>query len=112
MTDNINILILDACRDNPFEKNWNQSRSIKGAGLAKIPPPTGSLIAFSQMQEIQQQMGMGKNSIYCESLCKNMMLESTSLDQVFRNVRTDVLKLTNGDQDLLRLLSLQVKHCI
>ena len=46
-TDQVNILILDACRDNPFESIWNSTRSLKGGGLAKIPPPTGSLIAFS-----------------------------------------------------------------
>ena len=46
-TNQVNILILDACRDNPFENNWNKTRSIAGQGLAKIPPPTGSLIAFS-----------------------------------------------------------------
>ena len=47
MTNQVNILVLDACRDNPFEGNWNKTRSLKGGGLAKIPPPTGSLIAFS-----------------------------------------------------------------
>ena len=47
MSQQVNVLILDACRDNPFESYWNKSRSIKGSGLAKIPPPTGSLIAFS-----------------------------------------------------------------
>ena len=98
VTDNVNILILDACRDNPFEKKWNQSRSIKGAGLAKIPPPTGSLIAFSTDAGNTAADGDGENSIYCESLCKNMVLDNTSLDQVFRNVRTDVLNLTRGNQ--------------
>ena len=47
MTNQVNVLVLDACRDNPFERNWNKTRSLKGGGLAKIPPPTGSLIAFS-----------------------------------------------------------------
>ena len=41
-TNEVNILILDACRDNPFESNWNATRSLKGEGLAKSPPPTGS----------------------------------------------------------------------
>ena len=33
-TDEVNILILDACRDNPFETNWNATRSISSGGLA------------------------------------------------------------------------------
>ena len=98
ITNQVNILVLDACRDNPFEGNWNKTRSLKGTGLAKISPPTGSLIAFSTDAGNTAEDGDGDNSIYCESLCKNMMLDNTSLDQVFRNVRSDVLKQTNGDQ--------------
>ena len=43
----LNFVVLDACRDNPFESNWNKTRSLKGGGLAKTPPPKGSLIAYS-----------------------------------------------------------------
>jgi len=98
MSNQVNILILDACRDNPFEGNWNATRSLKGGGLAKIPPPTGSLIAFSTDAGNTAADGDGKNTVYCESLCKNMLLENTSLDQVFRNVRADVLQRTNKQQ--------------
>ena len=99
-TNQVNVLILDACRDNPFEQNWNpQARSSDGGrGLAKIPPPTGSLIAFSTDAGNTAADGEGKNSIYCLSLAKNMQLENTTLDQVFRNVRTDVLKASNNTQ--------------
>ena len=98
MSDQVNVLILDACRDNPFEVSWNATRSLKGSGLAKIPPPTGSLIAFSTDAGNTAADGDGANSIYCESLCENMLLENTSLDQVFRNVRSDVLEKTNSSQ--------------
>ena len=97
-TDEVNILILDACRNNPFELNWNTTRSLKSQGLAKIPPPTGSLIAFSTDAGNTAADGDGENSIYCKSLVKNMLLENTTLDQVFRNVRTDVLKASNNMQ--------------
>ena len=97
-TNEVNILILDACRDNPFESNWNSTRSLKGGGLAKIPPPTGSLIAFSTDSGQTAPDGDGENSIYTISLAKNMLLEDTSIDQVFRNVRTEVLAETNGAQ--------------
>ncbi len=97
-TNEVNILILDACRDNPFESNWNTTRSLKGGGLAKIPPPTGSLIAFSTDSGQTAPDGEGENSIYTISLAKNMLLEDTSIDQVFRNVRAEVLAETNGEQ--------------
>ena len=98
MTDQVNVLILDACRDNPFEGNWNKTRSLKGSGLAKMKAPTGSLIAFSTTAGSTAADGDGENSIYCSSLVKNMMFDGISLDQVFRNVRAEVFKLTNGGQ--------------
>ena len=96
--DQVNILILDACRDNPFESNWNKTRSLKSQGLAKIPAPTGSLIAFSTDSGQTAPDGDGENSLYTVSLAKNMLLEDTSIDQVFRNVRAEVLSETNGNQ--------------
>jgi hypothetical protein len=97
-TNEVNILILDACRDNPFESNWNTTRSLKSGGLAKIPPPTGSLIAFSTNSGQTAPDGNGDNSTYTVSLAKNMLLKDTSIDQVFRNVRAEVLAQTNGIQ--------------
>tara|TARA_B100000989_G_scaffold15164_1_gene10146 strand:+ start:313 stop:2271 length:1959 start_codon:yes stop_codon:yes gene_type:complete len=97
-TNEVNILILDACRDNPFESNWNTTRSLKGGGLAKIPPPTGTLIAFSTDSGQTAPDGDGNNSAYTVSLAKNMLLEDTSIDQVFRNVRAEVLAQTDGMQ--------------
>ena len=99
-TDEVNVLILDACRDNPFEKTWNpQSRSTEGGrGLAKISPPTGSLIAYSTDAGNTAADGKNGNSLYCLSLTKNMMVENVSLDQVFRNVRADVLSSSEGKQ--------------
>ena len=100
VTDQVNILVLDACRNNPFESNWDKTRNIndKGRGLAKIPAPTGSLIAFSTDAGNTAADGDGENSLYSTSLAKNMLLKDTSLDQVFRNVRADVLSLTNNVQ--------------
>ena len=97
-TDEVNILILDACRDNPYESTWNTTRSLKGSGLAKIPAPTGSLIAFSTDAGQTAPDGDGENSIYTLSLAKNMLIEDISIDQVFRNVRSEVLTETDGMQ--------------
>ena len=97
-SNEVNILILDACRDNPFESSWAKTRSTASRGLAKIPPPTGSLIAFSTDSGQTAPDGEGENSLYTLSLAKNMMLEQTSIDQVFRNVRSEVFQKTNGEQ--------------
>ena len=98
-TNEVNILILDACRNNPYESNFERTRSLgKGRGLAKIPPPTGSLIAFSTDSGQTAPDGEGDNSVYTISLAKNMLLEDTSIDQVFRNVRAEVLLETENEQ--------------
>jgi len=95
-TDQANILVLDACRDNPYERSWSLTRSSKNSsGLAKMPPPTGSLIAFSTDSGTTAPDGKGKNSIYTLSLAKNLLMKDISIDQVFRNVRAEVLRQGN-----------------
>ena len=97
-SNQVNILVLDACRDNPFESNWNKTRSLKGGGLAKTPPPKGSLIAYSTDHGQTAADGEGENSIYSKALAKNLLIENISIEQVFKNVRTEVLNLSNNKQ--------------
>ena len=94
----LNFIVLDACRDNPFESNWNKTRSLKGAGLAKTPPPTGSLIAFSTDHGQTAADGDGGNSLYSQALAEKLLEENVSIEQVFKNVRTEVLKLSGDTQ--------------
>tara|TARA_B100002003_G_C14135101_1_gene545823 strand:+ start:428 stop:2203 length:1776 start_codon:yes stop_codon:yes gene_type:complete len=101
ISDQVNILVLDACRNNPFEENWNtMSRSFgaKGSGLAKIVAPTGTLIAYSAYEGKTAPDGEGDNSIYSQSLAKNMFVKDIPIERVFGNVRSEVLKATNGAQ--------------
>jgi len=101
MTDEVNVLILDACRDNNFEKNWNEktrSASGKGSGLAKMKAPSGSLIAFSTTAGTTAPDGEGMNSDYTRVLAEQMKVPGISLDQVFRNVRRELLEISNGNQ--------------
>ena len=94
----LNFIVLDACRDNPFESNWNKTRSLKGGGLAKIPPPTGSLIAYSTDHGQTAADGDGGNSLYSKALAEKLLEEDVSIEQVFKNVRTEVLRLSNKTQ--------------
>ena len=96
--EKVNILVIDACRDNPFESGWNATRSLKGGGLAKINPPTGSIIAFSTDSGNTAPDGNGENSIYTTALSKNLLKGGIAIEQVFKYVREDVLNETNGLQ--------------
>ena len=101
ITDEVNVLILDACRDNNFEKNWNEktrSASGKGSGLAKMKAPSGSLIAFSTTAGTTAPDGEGMNSDYSRVLAEQMKVPGISLDQVFRNVRREIFEISNGNQ--------------
>ena len=55
-----------------------------------MPPPTGSLIAF-WTAGMTAHNGDGINSIYSKSLSENLLKEDVSLEQVFKNVRSEVL---------------------
>lgn len=96
--EKINILVIDACRDNPFEQSWNNTRSLKGSGLAKLNPPTGSIIAFSTDSGNTAPDGDGENSIYTEALSRNLLQGGVSIEQVFKSVRADVLNASDGFQ--------------
>lgn len=98
----VNILVLDACRNNPFEKNWTgSSRSlVDGLGLAPIPNSTGNIIAFSTSAGTTASDGKenAKNSSYCLSLVKNMLTVDLDLDQIFRNVRKEIREISGDKQ--------------
>ncbi|MDC1375390.1 caspase family protein, partial [Polaribacter sp.] len=94
----LNFVVLDACRNNPFESNWNKTRSLKGGGLAKTPPPQGSLIAYSTDHGQTAADGNGENSMYSKALASNLLVKGISIEQVFKNVRTEVLKLSKNKQ--------------
>ena len=98
VSNQVNILILDACRNNPWEGIFRSASGGDQGGLAKMSAPTGSLIAFSTGPGRVAADGDGEHSIYTTSLSKNMLKEDTSIDQIFRNVRAEVLAETDEKQ--------------
>ena len=98
-TNTVNVLVLDACRNNPLENRNcpNSSRSLNDGGLAKIVAPTGSLIAFSTSANTTAADGNSDNSIYCKSLAKNLLVPDKTLSQIFQNVRVDVLNQSKNE---------------
>ncbi|NJN28894.1 MAG: hypothetical protein HC819_24460 [Cyclobacteriaceae bacterium] len=64
----VNVIIMDACRNNPFERSWN--RSATGNGLAMMNAPTGSLIAYATAPGRVASDGQGSNGLYTSALLK------------------------------------------
>ena len=101
----VNIVILDACRDNPFERSW--SRGIKKKkGLAQMNAPHGSLIAYSTSPGSTAADGEGMNGLYTSALLKYIRTPNLSIESVFKKVRTTVMARSDGAQTPWELSSL------
>lgn len=93
-TDNLNIVILDACRDNPLP------RSFRGGsrGLARVEGPKGTIIGFATSPGSVASDGDGDNGLYTKHLLKNMQVRGLAIEQVFKKVLQGVNEETQGQQ--------------
>jgi len=90
----LNIVILDACRNNPFKSS---SRSAH-RGLAKMDAPTGTLLAYSTAPGQVAEDGIGSNSTYTKALSLAMRRPGATVEQVFKRVRIEVMSRTSDEQ--------------
>lgn len=91
-----NIVILDACRNNPFKV---ASRSgARGLGVMNFNKNIESLIVYSTSPGDTASDGTGRNSPFTASLVKRIKNTETDIESVFRDVTADVKKATNGKQ--------------
>src|SRR5581483_11834803 len=98
----LRLVILDACRDNPFAKTMKRtiaSRAI-GRGLAKVEPSNpNTMIAFAAKAGFTALDGDGKNSPFAVALTQHLTTPGLDLRKAFGFVRDDVLKATNNRQE-------------
>ena len=90
----INLVVLDACRDNPFARS---SRS-GGGGLSQVDAPIGSLIAFATAPGSVASDGRQSNGLYTQHLLANIERPGTSIEEVFKRVRLGVRLDSDGTQ--------------
>ncbi len=90
----VNIVILDACRDNPFARSFRSSRG----GLARMDAPTGTIVAYATAPESVAADGKGQNGIYTKHLLKAIMKPGLTIEQVFKTVRNNVITETDSKQ--------------
>lgn len=89
-----NIVILDACRNNPF----SAIPDFADNGLAEMQAPTGTFLAYATAPGEVALDGTGSNSPFTRSLVAMMPTPGMPIEQVFKQVRVDVLKETGGVQ--------------
>lgn len=97
------IIILDACRNNPFETD---SRSLTGGGLARMDAPTGSIVIYATAPGRTASDGAGDNGLFTGHLLDNMTVPGASIYDVAIATRRDVMKASNGQQVPWELSSL------
>lgn len=90
----MNIVILDACRNNPFPAT---SRSV-GSGLAEMKRARGSFIAFATAPGSVASDGSGRNGLYTQELLKALRKPGFTIEQVFKEVRMNVLRMSGDRQ--------------
>ena len=96
----LRLVMLDACRDNPFLKKMHRSiatRSIS-RGLAAIEPLGATLIVFAAKDGETAEDGAGNHSPFAASLIKRLQRPTIEINKLFRLVTSDVLKATGNQQ--------------
>ncbi|WP_320500252.1 caspase family protein [Dongia rigui] len=90
----VNIIILDACRNNPLPRSFRSAQM----GLARIEAPRGSFVAYSTAPGDVASDGQGSNSPYTAALAQAVTTPGLSIEEAFRDVRGSVLSETGNAQ--------------
>ena len=90
----LNIVILDACRDNPFKRSFRTTEK----GLAQMDAPKGTIIAYATSPGSVAADGRGRNGIYTKHLLKNIGRKGMSVYDVFRETGLGVMEETGEKQ--------------
>jgi formylglycine-generating enzyme required for sulfatase activity len=90
----LNIVILDACRDNPFARSFRSGTQ----GLARMDAPKGSIIAYATAPGSVAADGHGRNGIYTKNLLAHIDSPGLSIETFFKKVRIGVISETQDRQ--------------
>jgi len=104
-SDRLNLMILDACRNNPY-RTWSRGGE---TGLASMSAPNGTLIAYSTAPGSVASDGDGANGLYTGELIKQLKI-SQRIEDIFINTRNAVERLSNGQQSPWELARLKGKY--
>jgi hypothetical protein len=88
------IVILDACRNNPFARSFRSANR----GLAQMAAGTGSLVAFATAPGSVAADGQGRNGVYTANLLKNLAEPGVDVLRAFQRTRAAVVQETGGKQ--------------
>ncbi len=90
----MNVIILDACRDNPF----GTKVPTEAKGLSQFDAPPGSLLAYATSPGNTASDGDGANGLYTENLLREIRMPDAKIEDVFKRVRLAVRRRSEGQQ--------------
>ena len=90
----VNIVVLDACRDNPFARSFRSTNK----GLAQMDSAKGSFLAYATSPGSVASDGEGRNGTYTKHLLTSLRQPDTKLEEVFKRVRLEVARETGNKQ--------------
>ncbi|TCQ16677.1 caspase family protein [Rhizobium sp. PP-CC-3G-465] len=90
------IIILDACRKNPWERRWHRAPGARG--LASVYAPKGTIIGFATSPGEVAFDGKGRNGTYTAALLQHIDTEDCSIEAMFKRVRNEVAAASGGKQ--------------
>jgi uncharacterized caspase-like protein len=88
----LNVVILDACRNNPFARSYRSATN----GLVQMDAPRGTLIAYATAPGSVASDGNARNGLYTQELLKFIKVPDLSIEEVFKQVRISVGNLTQN----------------
>jgi hypothetical protein len=90
------IIILDACRNNPWERAWHRGAGVRG--LASVYAPKGTIIGFATSPGEVALDGAGRNGTYTAALLEHIDTPDSSIESMFKRVRNTVAAASAGRQ--------------
>lgn len=89
----MNVVVLDACRDNPFGPERKT-----GKGLSQMDAPTGTFIAYATAPGNVAADGAGQHGLYTDNLLREMKTPEAKIEDIFKRVRLSVRRSSAGQQ--------------
>jgi hypothetical protein len=90
------IIVLDACRNNPWERKWHRGPGARG--LASVYAPKGTIIGFATSPGEVAYDGVGRNGTYTAALLQHIDTPDCSIEMMFKRVRNTVAAASAGKQ--------------
>lgn len=92
--NSLNLIILDACRNNPFPSRYRSANR----GLARVEAPIGSLVVYATAPGAVAADGVGRNGVFTGALIEQLRTDGLSLTEMVRRTRAAVVDATDGKQ--------------